>query len=122
MASFLHTFLGACVTAAISIGIGWPLCRFLFHKWQAWKDAPLREYFWPSDNVSFVAALNGAVLGAFSHVLLDSVMHADMQPLQPFRMSSPLHGLLGPGTLHGLCFALGVLGVWWAAVRMRRKP
>jgi hypothetical protein len=118
---FLHTYVGAGVTTAISVAFGWPLCRVLVRKWEGWKDAPLHEYFWPSGNISFLAALTGAALGAFSHVLLDSVMHADTRPLQPFRTDNPLYGLLGPGTLHGLCFALGVIGIFFCASRSRRR-
>ena len=117
---FLHTYAGAGVTTALSVAIGWPLCRVIVRKWQAWKEAPLQEYFRPSGDISFIAGLNGAAIGALSHVLLDSLMHADMQPLQPFRTENLSHGLVGPGTLHGLCFLLGVVGVLWAAARMRR--
>jgi hypothetical protein len=58
-----------------------------------------------------LAAWTGALLGAWSHVALDSIMHPDMDPLWPFAPGNGLLGILSLDALHLLCVGLGVLGV-----------
>lgn len=59
----------------------------------------------------------GAALGAYSHVILDSVMHSDIQPLSPFAAGNVLLGVVSLGTLHLVSLALGALGCAVLAVR-----
>lgn len=59
-----------------------------------------------------------AFVGAFSHVAIDSTMHADMAPLSPWSKSNELLGAISIGELHAVCVAAGFLGV--AAWFMRR--
>lgn len=66
-------------------------------------------------------AVVGGLLGGSSHALLDGIMHADIQPLEPFAAGNPLHGLIGLGALHLVCVAAGIVGwVWLQQRRMRR--
>lgn len=53
----------------------------------------------------------GAGLGGYSHVVLDSVMHDDMQLFAPFSSAHPLLGLASVDTLHGACVACAALGL-----------
>lgn len=66
----------------------------------------------------------GAALGAYSHVLLDGIMHADAKPFAPFSDHNPLLGLVAIDTLHILCAASGALAVAVSLVRgfARRRP
>lgn len=57
------------------------------------------------------AAIVGAVLGTYSHIFLDSIMHADMQPLAPFVETNTMLGAISTGSLHLVCLASGGLGV-----------
>ena len=59
----------------------------------------------------------GAASGAYSHVVLDSVMHGDMQPLAPFASTNALLGVVSLRTLHLSCLVLGALGLVRVAVR-----
>ena len=52
----------------------------------------------------------GAIIGTYSHVLLDSLMHADMHPFAPFSDRNPLLGAVFLNTLHGFCLLAGVVG------------
>ena len=52
----------------------------------------------------------GALFGTLSHVVLDSLMHADMAPLLPWSKGNPLYGAIAIDTLHWLCLIAGVLG------------
>ena len=59
----------------------------------------------------------GALLGAYSHVLLDSVMHADIQPLQPLSAANGLHRLVSLSALHWGCIAAGAAGLLILGIR-----
>ncbi len=51
----------------------------------------------------------GAVVGAWSHVALDAVMHADVEPLAPWSPANPLRGVLPLSVLHLACVACAML-------------
>jgi membrane-bound metal-dependent hydrolase YbcI (DUF457 family) len=53
----------------------------------------------------------GAALGAWTHVVLDSVMHRDIQPLMPFSPHNALEGVIPLDVLHVACLALGGVGL-----------
>lgn len=97
--TFFHTYVGATLAAGIVTlaftGIG----RL---GWRAPALAPV---------------IVGAALGAYSHILLDSVMHSDVRPFAPFSVANPLLGALSTADLHLLCVALGLAGLLGIALR-----
>ncbi|MGE0763053.1 MAG: hypothetical protein AB7N80_07230 [Bdellovibrionales bacterium] len=50
-------------------------------------------------------ALISAAIGVWSHVFLDSIMHADMIPLRPFSDLNPSLHIISVLTLHVICLA-----------------
>lgn len=44
--------------------------------------------------ISSRSALAGTLAGAFSHLLLDALVHSDIRPLWPFPDLDPLRGLM----------------------------
>jgi membrane-bound metal-dependent hydrolase YbcI (DUF457 family) len=58
-----------------------------------------------------IAAAAGAFIGAYSHVAIDSIMHADMRPFAPFSAASPWLGVVSIETLQWLCVLAGVIGI-----------
>ena len=62
------------------------------------------------DDYVRLADVISALLGAWSHVLLDALMHADVQLLSPLSASNGIRGLIDLGHLHLLCVLLGVAG------------
>lgn len=71
----------------------------------------------------------GALLGGLSHVLIDSLVYAEMQPFRPFSAANPFFGWLDPAQVTGLCLAAGLAGlllvgfwVYWEDRRMRHAP
>jgi membrane-bound metal-dependent hydrolase YbcI (DUF457 family) len=75
---------------------------------------------WRDLSVSSVIA--GALLGAWSHVLLDSIMHADITPLAPFSDDNALHGAISLRALHLSCVVAGAIGLtWWLRMASRRE-
>ena len=62
--------------------------------------------------------LLGALAGTWSHVLLDSVMHADITPWAPWSEANGLYVWVSMSTLHGLCVTGMLVG---AAVWVSRR-
>ena len=110
-----HTLVGAAALAGVTVAVALPVV-WLFDRLGGRRGLrfhlPLR------------AALCGALLGTFSHVALDAVMHADVFPFWPLGRANPLRGLLSVPALYDLCFwSAAVGGVAWgvlAAARRRR--
>lgn len=118
---FCHTFIGAAAVGLFSLAIGRPFCQRVLRWWTSQPNMPLKEYYIPNARIPSMAAASGAFLGAFSHVILDAIMHSDLRPLWPWNSHNYFYAFLGPGTLHALCFVLGVLGiVLWARARRRK--
>ena len=61
--------------------------------------------------ISKFAGWSGALIGAYSQLILDSIMHRDMSPFFPFSDYNSLHKVISVGTLHDLCTGLFVLGI-----------
>ncbi len=107
---FFHTYLGVTLIALVTFAL------FAAGLWAA-KLVRLPDPFqWQRLRLGPVAA--GAVLGAYSHVLLDSVMHADIRPLAPFSQANPLYLAMPIDDLHTLCLAVGAVAI---AVLLVRK-
>lgn len=108
--TFLHSYVGATLMLLGVLVIHAALCR-------AAVRAPLPNLFqWRALTRAQVAW--GAALGAYSHIVLDSIMHADMQPLAPFSTGNTLLRLVSLDVLHFGCVVFGVFGVATLVARM----
>ncbi|MDP2226262.1 MAG: hydrolase [Moraxellaceae bacterium] len=96
-----HTWIGATVIALVAALTGKPAAVLGLRLFNLSSHLPLS---WP---VAFVSAF----IGTWSHVLLDSVMHADMLPWRPLTDANPALGLISTGMLHLFCLVSGVLGM-----------
>ena len=115
---FFHTYVGACVVAALMVVL------FLLARRLARRVRLPDPRGWQSLGGAAVAW--GAVTGTGSHIVLDSVMHADMTPLAPFSDANPLLHLVSLPALHWFCigagaFALVVIGVRRGLAGRRRR-
>ena len=97
---FTHTYIGATVLAVFSALSGKYLAAL------GLRMLGLSQFLPVSWHVAFVSA----GIGTYSHVVLDSVMHADLEPFWPFTSSNGLLGLLSVEALHWFCLACGALG------------
>lgn len=107
--AFFHTYLGATLVIAAVVLLFLGLRVFASHSWLP------KLFRWRELRSQQVAI--GAALGAYSHVVLDSVMHRDIQPLSPFSFSNALLGVIPLSTLHLACLVLGALGGGLIAIR-----
>lgn len=105
-----HTYLGAAILAVLSALTGKYLGELGLRLLKMLRYVPIR---WP---VAFVSAF----VGTYSHVLLDSVMHADVQPFAPLSTANGLLNFVSPEALQWMCvgsFLLG--GAVWLAMELR---
>ena len=108
---FFHTYVGATIAAALVVG--------MFALAHAIAPRLLDALGLRKLSVRTVAL--GAILGTYSHVALDSLMHADMEPFAPFSDRNPLLGAVFLSTLHGFCAIAGVVGGIAIGVRYFRS-
>jgi hypothetical protein len=120
----VHTYAGATVVGIATWALGLITARPLLAWFERSGGAGLLAWLREPAGVASLAALAGALLGTWSHVALDGVMHADLRPLAPWSDANPTLGVLSLGALHALCVVSAVVGIviltWRAAVRMTR--
>lgn len=113
---FVHTYLGATLIGLVSVVVGRPICQALLDRWTPDPRAGFETWLRGVRRISWPAAVAGAFAGTYSHVFLDSIMHADMEPLAPFSGANALLGVVSLGALHVGCALGGVLGVLLGAI------
>lgn len=117
-----HTYLGATLIGAIVLALTRPIGTPILRWWNAELRRNRLDWLAGADTIPMTAAAAGAFLGTYSHVLLDSLMHADMRPYAPFSDGNGLLGMISVGALHGACAIAGAIGVAaWIAIGMRRR-
>jgi membrane-bound metal-dependent hydrolase YbcI (DUF457 family) len=100
---FTHTYIGAILIAIFSAVTGKYLSELGLKILRISKnESPISIVWW----VVFLSAF----IGSFSHVLLDSVMHSDVEPFFPFTLDNQLLGLISVSVLHKLCLYSGLVG------------
>jgi hypothetical protein len=109
--AFLHTYLGATLAALVALFAGKPVCQWLLRFWNSRLSAAQARWLAVPTAIPRLAAATGAFAGAWSHVLLDSFMHADMRPLAPWREHNPLLFLVHVDTLYLSCALAGAVGL-----------
>jgi hypothetical protein len=112
--TFLHTYIGASLAAIATVVI------FLFARWLATRTLDGLLLRWV--DIRRTPVVIGALVGAWSHVVLDSIMHADITPLAPFTSRNDLYQLIPLTTLHGLCVAAAAIAIVWLALRDKKSP
>jgi membrane-bound metal-dependent hydrolase YbcI (DUF457 family) len=107
---FTHTYLGATLIGLASVVVGRPVCQFFLNFWTPDESTPFLYWLRGPQRISWSAAIAGAFVGTYSHIILDSIMHADMQPFAPLSESNALLHLVSVARLHAICLFSGLLG------------
>ncbi|MDY0388519.1 MAG: metal-dependent hydrolase [Methanolobus sp.] len=89
----LHTFLSATVIAFL-------LAWLLFSQRNSLQK--ITDKLKIEQTYSFMSLMTGAVIATWSHVLLDSFLYTDIQPLWPLTVN-PFLGLLNSGAIYVMC-------------------
>jgi membrane-bound metal-dependent hydrolase YbcI (DUF457 family) len=93
---FFHTYVGVTLVIAATV--------------LRWRELTLGQ------------VIAGAAAGGWSHIVLDSIMHADIRPLAPFSQANPLYLVVSIDALHDFCLGTGatalvLLGCRWVLAR-----
>lgn len=119
---FFHTYLGASVVAALTMVLAKPLCQKALGYWnRCFVSEVDRRWFGVPTHLPWPAIVISALLGSYSHVFLDSLMHQDMQPWAPFHHDNAWLHRITLEQLYGACLLSGFVGVLaWLYVRYRQ--
>ncbi|WP_420139240.1 hypothetical protein [Sphingomonas sp.] len=104
-----HTIAGALAIAGVSILLAVPIIRWLMRHL---TNAP---------PLTWTVATISALVGTYSHILLDAIMHSDMNPLWPFAPGNSLQGIISVDGLHLFCMSCGLIGGAAIALRAMRR-
>lgn len=100
---FTHTYIGAIFIAIFSGLTGKYLSEFGLKILKVSEnDNPISIMWW----VVFLSAF----IGSFSHVLLDSIMHSDVEPFFPFTLDNQFLEMISVSMLHKVCLYSGLVG------------
>lgn len=113
---FSHTYIGAILIAIFSALSGKYLSEIGLVFLGLAKDQPIK-ILW---HVCFISAF----IGSFSHVFLDSIMHADVEPFYPLTLDNPFLGIISVSLLHKICVYLGLVGaaIYYLILWRSKKP
>jgi hypothetical protein len=99
---FSHTYIGATLLAVIAAISS----KYLIEIGLNFFLSPKKQY-----EILWRVAFLSAFMGAYSHIILDSVMHSDIVPLFPFSQNNFLYRIISVGALHNFCTISGLLGL-----------
>lgn len=100
---FTHTYIGATLIAIFAALTGKYLSEIGLKVLGMSKQHNSVSILW------WVVFLS-AFIGSFSHVLLDSIMHSDVEPFFPFILDNQFLGLISVTALHKMCLYSGLVG------------
>ena len=103
---FFHTFLGASLIAIFVALFCRSLCEIGLKFWNIILYTKKFSLFKVEAKITRLSAWCGAFVGAYSQLLLDSVMHRDMMPFFPFSDLNQFHSIISTNNLHYLCIGL----------------
>ncbi len=112
---FTHTYLGASLIALFSAVTGKYLSQF------ALKILEIKTLH--AESIPWWVCFLSAFIGSFSHVLLDSIMHGDVQPFYPFILTNSMQGIMSVWMLHKVCLYSGLVGavIYYLIVAWRKQ-
>lgn len=118
---FWHTYLGATIIAMILAVVGKPVSQYIKSIWNRIAEKCCDVNLTVTIQTTWLASFTGAVFGAYSHILLDSLFHPDIESLQPWFASNWLYGVMNPHMVEVGCILLGGAGVAWFIRRERKQ-
>ena len=107
---FFHSIIGASIVAVACATLGKPLCEYGLKLWNNSLAPEDKKWLGSGIKISHLSAWTGAVIGAYSHLILDSIMHFDIKPLEPFTDENQLLGIIDLINLHLICIVLLAVG------------
>lgn len=121
---FFHSYIGVTVIVLAAYFLGRPICGVVLAFFRAQLKPTFSSLVASARTIPRLAAMMGAITGAYSHVLLDSIMHSDIRPFAPFSENNPALLAISIGELHLYCVLASLLGsiglgFWWLVKKER---
>jgi membrane-bound metal-dependent hydrolase YbcI (DUF457 family) len=98
---FFHTFLGATILALIGALVVY-LLRGIFEK--------IIAFFLLPQVASPLNITAAALIGAYSHIVLDAFLYPEMQPFWPL-LGNPFLGLVSSSTIYLFCIVCFIIAI-----------
>ena len=108
---FFHTIFGVSIVAIVCATLGKPVCEFGLRIWNKTFKMENIKWFKNEIKINNFSSWIGAIAGALSQLILDSIMHRDMTPLFPFSNENIFLRIVSVEMLHSICIGLFVVGV-----------
>ena len=109
---FFHTIFGVSIVAIICATLGKPVCEFGLRIWNKTLKMENIKWFKTEIKINNFSSWIGAITGALSQLILDSIMHRDMTPLFPFSNQNIFLRIVSVENLHYICLVLFLIGVF----------
>ena len=106
-----HSYVGATVIGSFVVLLAPLLCRPILRRWNRELGHHRLGWLGSPEGIGPLAVAAGAFVGTYSHVFLDSIMHADITPFSPWSTANGLQGHISISALHSVCVAAGLFGV-----------
>ena len=105
---FFHTYLGASLVGVLAALIALVALPYWLRWWNRQMSPAQAKWLGVDTEVSRFSVWCGAILGAWSHVLLDSIMHHDVVPFAPAALGNGLLGFVSISALYLACLMAGL--------------
>lgn len=107
---FSHTYIGATLIAIISAITGkWVYQAIMVFIGKDFTGYQKKLFDVPIKLTNSVCIFS-AFIGTYSHVLLDSIMHADIEPFYPIYLKNDMNLMISIENLYKLCIYTGMVG------------
>jgi len=107
---FTHTYIGAVLIAIVAVMTGKWIYQWCMRFMEKDFSPYQKQLFNIPARLTTGIAISSALIGTISHVLLDSIMHPDLEPFFPLDIQNHLALVWSIGTLYRLCVYTGVAG------------
>ena len=108
---FSHTFMGSTGIAVIAVITGVPLSNwFIFSKTFGFREED-KKLLGIDSKIGWLVATVSSLIGSYSHVVLDAIMHSDVQPYYPVNLKNPYLYFISIEALHAFCIYSGIAGL-----------
>jgi hypothetical protein len=118
---FWHSYSGATILAGVLTIVGKPASQWIKTVWNRIAIQCCDTALTVRVRTTWTASFTGAIIGAYSHILLDSLFHPDVESLQPWSANNPLYGVIAPHVVEIGCVLLGVAGLACFIWRERKQ-
>ena len=107
-----HTYVGATFVGAVCFLAGKPVSQWLKAAWNRVARRLTAADLIVPERTTWTASFAGAAIGAYSHVVLDSLTHPYLHPMMPWSRANVLGGYVTSDAVRIFCVLAGLAGIF----------